>query len=889
MNHDHETIIIDSDKHFIIDPITRTINTESPKLKLMQYDHKSERYTFEIPKIIEGHDMTLCNSIKIHYLNSGSSGKHADVYEVDDIGPMPDNPDKLLFSWLIKNTCTKFAGTLGFAIRFYCILDDGIVDYSWGTDLFTKITVSNGMENTEQIIEDYSDLITQIQKEIKELGFVGAQPKDFIVTGVSDQIQSANNPLSSTYDQIKEAINLEKNCYLLYNDSIKIPLRINGENISGSFTSGLDVYSIIIYPENTYDFQISDIRATGDKVGGFKAWNTDGTYHGIPIKIDPNTSFAYAALNISDKTVDDAEYTEEVKKDPTTKKMFVKKQNGLSEEQTQQIEKNTQDISSLSEEKIEEDYSYVETNLGEKIKTLIDASGGFQEFDSTYYHHELIVESNQEFKYTGRAPSNTFPALVFLDAERNVIDSYPKPINIDAIEQYDFSVPDKCTILVINTREKALIKSYLEKKTYEKGSYKNNVDKRITSFEGRYNKTYGKIYDYKNQEIEIIDGLIGVNGGPNYPTMGTHAFISVEPYMKLKVTCYAWSSNVIYPAYTFMNENNDVISYFGEPSQLYEDIEIQVPEGATKLLLNGKNNIVYPKISCSIYEEISLDEIKNQLKEECVSESINYTDNAKYDLNCAEYRILKLEKLNDFIWDTFDKAYFIFVIDDANEHLGPTFDLFHSKSVPLSSAAIVTDDRLNKVYTNINPDETRSVKDILNLIVEDGGEVLAHYGGNLSDPGHTDEEGHVFLTTEEDWLLRTRDVKRILEENGFVIRGIIRADYTQTNSETGEKYCRKYFDYSDNLGKSTQYNIYRKFFNGFTDVEKAKEYIDQKSSIPGIYPFCLHGTETVASIENLTVLIDYIKSKGDGVEISTYANVFDKIGTTRIDKLLKQI
>lgn len=187
MSHDHETIVIDSDKHFVIDPVTRAITTESPKLKLMQYDHRSERFTFEIPKTIEGHDMTLCNKIRIHYLNTGSSDRHADVHEVADMQVSKDDPEKLLFSWLIERTATQFAGTLSFAVRFYCILDDSTVDYSWGTDIFNNITVSNGMENTEQVVEDYSDLIASIQKEIADLKLNG-------VGGTKDYSALTNKP-----------------------------------------------------------------------------------------------------------------------------------------------------------------------------------------------------------------------------------------------------------------------------------------------------------------------------------------------------------------------------------------------------------------------------------------------------------------------------------------------------------------------------------------------------------------------------------------------------------------------------------------------------------------------------------------------------------------------
>lgn len=67
MPHSHS--IYDTDKHFLIDPSTRSITALSDKLTLIQYDHNCERYTFEIPRIIEGHDMSDCDSVEIHFDN----------------------------------------------------------------------------------------------------------------------------------------------------------------------------------------------------------------------------------------------------------------------------------------------------------------------------------------------------------------------------------------------------------------------------------------------------------------------------------------------------------------------------------------------------------------------------------------------------------------------------------------------------------------------------------------------------------------------------------------------------------------------------------------------------------------------------------------------------
>lgn len=675
----------------------------------------------------------------------------------------------------------------------------------------------------------------------------------------------------------------------------------------------------------------------------------------------------------------------------------------------------------LDSSKVEEDFQYLESDKGDQIKSLMNASGHIQSFESGYVHYEIDISANDELLYTGTAPSTTFPALVFLDNDRSVLGSYPNPITTEKIVNYEIDLPSNCTILVINThvqtqcilskrhyggykdkvklqldklinqvndctstnfnqdvqlRQRArnytdnepinlsIIKDYLWDslnhttfyfsgseytelrvnpgeiyyisgyvyssanlyplyavynedmsevlETYGEASTPYNNYKLIIPPEGArlivngnranpisikkeiyielldlINNKLDKIYEYEDQELEIITGLVGINGGADMPDIGCHANYPVKPNDRIRVTGYAWSSNNYYPAYAFLSSAGQVVSYFGDPSTQYTDTEVVVPDGADEILINGTTNATSAQLRLAIYKELTLDEkLDKQISEyitPVVSDLNLKLQDTQYELECSEQRILKLEKLNDFVWNNFDKAYFVFVIDDANEHLPPTYDLFHAKSVPLSAAVVINN--LNKVYTNINPDETRTIKDILDLLVSDGGEVLAHYTGNLADEGYSDGS-HEFLTSKSDWDSRTRDVKRTLESNGFEIRGIIRADYSQVNSATGEIYCRKYFDYSDNLGKSTQYSISRKFFSSFETIEDAKTYIDQKSSLPGIYPFCLHGTEPVASIDNLSTLIDYIQTKGDAVEISTYSKVFDKIGTNRLEKLI---
>ena len=162
MAHQHQ--VVDSDIRFAINPITRAITrVEAKKSSLVVGDHNSERFTFEIPKIVEGHDMTLCNVIRIHYLNTSSENKSVQslgVYEVDDFAPDPEDENILKFSWLISKKATKHVGPLAFTVQFACMTGFK-VDYSWQSGVFSGITVSNAINGAEVVIDEYADILRQ--------------------------------------------------------------------------------------------------------------------------------------------------------------------------------------------------------------------------------------------------------------------------------------------------------------------------------------------------------------------------------------------------------------------------------------------------------------------------------------------------------------------------------------------------------------------------------------------------------------------------------------------------------------------------------------------------------------------------------------------------------
>jgi hypothetical protein len=172
MAHAHK--VYDSDTHFIIDTVTREIlNETSGKTILIQNDHNAERFTFRIPKLVEGHDMSKCNRIEIHYINvdAVTREKSANVYESNDVQNYTENGEEFItFSWLISENATKYVGNLSFCIVFKCTTSEGDVDYRWHSAINSKISIASSINNIEEATEGYSDIIAQWKAELFEAG-----------------------------------------------------------------------------------------------------------------------------------------------------------------------------------------------------------------------------------------------------------------------------------------------------------------------------------------------------------------------------------------------------------------------------------------------------------------------------------------------------------------------------------------------------------------------------------------------------------------------------------------------------------------------------------------------------------------------------------------------
>lgn len=283
MGHLHS--VHDTDAHLKINAITRVItNASSGKTVLIQCDHNSERFTFEVPRIVDGHDLSKCNVAQIHYINIDSANKEntsTGVYEADDLQISPDSNDVVILSWLISGNATKYAGSLNFLVKFKCVDDSGEVVYIWNTAIYTGISVSSGIDNGEDVVEEYADVLERWRQELIDTGGV---TDDRIEQAVANYM--AENPDSGG--------NVDQNVMDILGDVINIADSESGESGgSGGSTT---------IPEQRISL---DATMTVGKVmqqGNVDATDTNYMYT-EKIKLNSEKSFQLIAVNLNGFTM----------------------------------------------------------------------------------------------------------------------------------------------------------------------------------------------------------------------------------------------------------------------------------------------------------------------------------------------------------------------------------------------------------------------------------------------------------------------------------------------------------------------------------------------------------------------------------------------------------
>lgn len=776
-SHNDKASVADSDAHFIIDIVTRAIQNASDKSEIVQFDHNSERLTFECSRYIEGHDMLNCNKVVVNYLCGDAYG----IYEVDDLKMKDSNT--VTFSWLISSNVTQKIGKIHFAIMFECVQTNGEVTYKWNTKITESMQIVEGMNYGNTIVYENTDILEQWKQQL---------------FGTSDgeisKIQKATNECLK-----------------------KIP---------------------------------SD-------------------YGDLNAKVDKNT------MSISELKV----YSDGLKKSVV-----------------------------LNDAIIETLYTGSAKNAPDTINKMYDSKNNhWQQFDSIFLGIVYEVKEGEQYVISGTSVNERFQLVNFFDTLETdrVLDFYPKVSDTYSglkVVMELLTVPKNANYMLLNTHQDSTIT--VEKVTGYK-DFKSETEKILADLEKTSIDVTEKTSELDQSCVKneiMTDSVYNGRAGDNQNILNKMCVLESDHWQMFDTDYCGVSYSVaegeqylitgtnINSSFSLINLFNSMeevkgIQYYPSKDMVdadekhytglkIQDYVVKIPPGCVRMVLNSHRSSTIKIEKITGYKDFKSE------TEKTLTDLNNSDDLKDFQIKNLQQRLFDTGKYNDFAFKEFDKTYFAFVIDDSNETLYPIYKIFHDKGVKLSSATIPGN-------LNIAVDGIGTNKDVLDLIVADGGEVLVHYYGNLIDIGEqAPDTDRTYLNTVEDWDSRIVVTKKTLEDMGYKIRGVIRADYTSSRTKTGEQYCREYYDYSDGLGISPQYTLTRMFVHNFSTVEDFKKWIDKCCEKPGFYPICTHGSESVN--DNMDEILDYILNK-DNCECTTYKDVYDQFRSTVLENRIKAL
>ncbi len=561
------------------------------------------------------------------------------------------------------------------------------------------------------------------------------------------------------------------------------------------------------------------------------------------------------------------------------------------------LEKNTNE----NLDKIDETIDCIDTDINAIKKSLYGAKiveatpidnesewNGFYTKDGEFqqatdkFHKTYWVKGLESISVKNYAGGN-LPLALFYSGS-NLLEVYTPTTGWTNL-YIELNVPLGATRVVVNGSD-SVTNISLKMLTYNMSTdYKNvlELETKTTSLQSKTDSMFNSLYDKDYVEVQdLANDNLGI-----YSTSGDiisasvvgryHRLFDVSNAESVRVISYLPTENTNFPIVIWFDESMSVISCeYSQYSWQLKAQDFNVPSGASYAGVNTCDKLEY--ITFHVYKYDTSYKVREHI--EALENGQLNTNLYDYEIACLNQRLTKNEKMNDFEYSAFDKSYFVITIDDANKYLPAMYDLCHELNIPLSPAIITSN--LNVVHPTAN---NRSVKDICDLVVEDGGEILAHSAKFIVDS-----------STEEDYIDVFKKPKQVLENLGYTVRGIITAggeNYLE-NDVRLDNCSRKYYDYSDRNGLMTSKAYWHpRWWIGDYQMEGAKSYIDKAITDKSFVVMAMHGSDNSSSmdyIDNIRELLEYMIAKGsDKLEITTWANVYDRFKSSKLEERIKQL
>ena len=143
-------IVVGSDRYITV--------PEELKRIAVQFDHDVETVTFDCPRYWDGLDMS---EMKV-YVNYMRADKVRGMYWAKNVTVDEADNSIMHFDWTISSNVTLVPGMLTFLICIKKTDENGYEENHWNSELCDTMTISQGLECEEVIMDLHPDIITDL-------------------------------------------------------------------------------------------------------------------------------------------------------------------------------------------------------------------------------------------------------------------------------------------------------------------------------------------------------------------------------------------------------------------------------------------------------------------------------------------------------------------------------------------------------------------------------------------------------------------------------------------------------------------------------------------------------------------------------------------------------
>ena len=171
-----------------------TVPSELKRIAV-QYDHNIETVTFDCPRYWDDHDMS---TMKV-YINYTRADNEPGCYIADDVAVDETDTSIMHFSWTISRHVTEAVGPLTILICIKMVDKDGNEVNHWNSERNTDMTISQGMECGDIIVNKYPDVITYLLEDMGNLADLTTEDKSSLVAAINEAAASGGSKDAVTY------------------------------------------------------------------------------------------------------------------------------------------------------------------------------------------------------------------------------------------------------------------------------------------------------------------------------------------------------------------------------------------------------------------------------------------------------------------------------------------------------------------------------------------------------------------------------------------------------------------------------------------------------------------------------------------------------------------